>query len=70
MRWESKTKNYIELGETKVVTKFLIVPIKIGKTWRWLETATIKYMWTDKYHHDGTEPGYYTYYWKPIEFIS
>ena len=58
------------VGKIKIITKFLILPILIGHEWRWLETVTVKYVYTEIFHSDGTGIGYYSYKWKPIEFMG
>jgi hypothetical protein len=40
MRWNEK-----KVGETRVKTRFLVIPKKINGKWRWLEVAT----WHDEY---------------------
>ena len=65
-KWK-KRKNPKE-GDTKVVKKFLWFPVCVGRECRWLETATVKYVYQG-YVEDyllGTE----MLLWDPIQFID
>ena len=39
MRWKSKPKS--KVGDERVITQFLILPVKIGNETRWLEKVKI-----------------------------
>jgi len=52
MRWPVPS-----YGDTKIVTKFMWLPISAGNETRWLETATILY------HYTGI-------IWTPIKFLD
>lgn len=56
MRWHDPV-----CGETKIVKKFLWLPFEINFETRWLEDATIKYVYVS---------GHLYNYWKPIEFLD
>lgn len=58
MRW-----NNPKIGDVKVVTKFLWLPLEINFETRWLEDATIKYVYVTG-HVDSYK------YWQPIEFVD
>ena len=53
------------LGNTRIITKFLWLPIEINFQTRWLETAKIKQLC--KSSGINTEDGYY---WENIEWID
>lgn len=38
MQWKKKRDN--QLGDTRIVTKFLLIPRCIGGEWRWLQNAS------------------------------
>lgn len=58
MRWKEPS-----VGDVKVLTKFLLLPLEINFETRWLETATIKYVYVSG-HVDSYN------YWRPIEFLD
>ena len=68
MRFTSKVKEGDEIGDERIVTKFLLRPRKIGNETRWLERANIKQRvctWTA-----ADEFGIMTVYgWKDIEWL-
>ena len=41
-----------EIGDTRVIRKFLFFPLKLNYDWRWLEYANIKqeFVWYDAYY--------------------
>lgn len=41
MRWKVRSKEEPELGETRLIRKFLLFPKRINDEWRWLERALI-----------------------------
>lgn len=59
MRWKKKAAAWSTrpvAGDTRVVSKFLLLPKKLGDEWRWLETTKIeekaykqhgKLLWTE-----------------------
>ena len=57
MRWKkaSQPKNH-ELGDIKIIWKFLLIPRCLNHEWRWLEYAYIKckYSRYKKYSYPGT----------------
>ena len=42
MRWNKITANPIKAGDTRVINKFLFLPIEINKQSRWLEFVAIE----------------------------
>lgn len=55
-----------KVGDYYVTTKFLWFPVRVEMERRWLETATIKYVYTDTM--DPTTGGHK--YWKATEFLN
>ena len=68
MRFTTKVEKGIEIGDERIITKFLLRPRKIGSEVRWLETANIKQRvctWTA-----ADEMGTMTVYgWRDIEWL-
>ena len=64
MRFDLTPKHNI--GDIKIVTKFLLLPVTIGNERRWLEMATVKYILTDTM--DPTTGGHI--YWRAAEFLN
>ena len=66
MRW---TKRIIEEGETRIVNRFLIFPLKLYKKnsyeYRWLEWVKVKQL----YGWDVRAFGSY-YHWQDVEFVD
>jgi len=66
MRW---TKRIIEVGESRIINRFLFFPLKLYKNnsyeYRWLEWVKVKqlYGWAGK--------GVFSYYsWQDFEFVD
>lgn len=53
MRWQEP-----KLGDTRIQTKFLLLPLTIGYETRWLERAS----WKEVYHSSGL--------WLPIKWME
>jgi len=64
MRFDLTPKRFI--GDQYITTKFLWLPVTIENERRWLERATIKYVWTDTM--DPTTGGHL--YWRADEFLN
>lgn len=58
MRWGESVPR---LGQTRVRTKYLLLPMTIGEETRWLESATF----TEEFVQDG-----WCRVWVPIRFID
>lgn len=67
MRWKNKPKS--KVGDERVITSFLILPVKIGNETRWLEKAKIRQVLKGKYTFEGGLP-HLKEYWDDIEFID
>jgi len=65
MRIKINTENY-KLGDTKIVEKFLTLPLTIGNEKRWLETCRYKVRCWRIYR----EGNYTKYGWAPVEWID
>ena len=69
MRFKVKERKDIKIGEERIITKILFIPVKINGEIRWLERANILQRvcsWTD-----ANEGGYYNVYgWKNIKFVD
>lgn len=67
MKWVHQD-SLIKVGDTKTITKFLLIPrtLKSSKSnhyeTRWLEYATIEYVWTFV-SDDG-------FYWEAVRFVD
>ena len=64
MKWTTKRYN---VGETRIISKFLILPIsftndKDENEWRWLEIVKVKQRYTSNYYGE--------FWWKDIEVIT
>ena len=71
MRWENKHKKKYQIGDSRVVKKFLFFPIKIGNHWRWLEKALIRQTLND---YEAIDPSggftFDSYKWYNIEWLN
>lgn len=57
MRWQEPKD-----GDEKIVKKFALLPITLGRETRWLEFVTIKYIYAGYHHIRGC--------WYPDSFID
>jgi len=65
MRWEEKRAKQNDYdGETRIVSKFLLFPRKIGSEWRWWENAKIEQRCSFEYdlYHDT--------FWEDIRWVN
>lgn len=60
MQWISKSKfDNVSANETRIVTKFLFLPKKINKTWRWLEKVSYQQMCVLVMNYGSMDYGYH-----------
>lgn len=58
-------------GDTKIVRKFLIIPLTLNRETRWLERATVEYVCRKvRKYSDDYGIFYYVLRWKPERFID
>jgi len=55
MRWKLKPKP--DFGDTRIITRFLFLPVCINKEYRWLERAKIKRRYSQWFDSDGYSRG-------------
>ena len=67
MRWKSEPKS--KVGDERVITSFLILPVKIGNETRWLEKVKIRQVLKASYTFESGLP-HLKEYWDDIEFID
>lgn len=68
MRWRSKW-DYIHVGQTRKITKFLLFPKKINREWRWLEKATYLQKCFEEMNYATMDYGYHKV-WRDIAWIK
>ncbi|UUV46802.1 hypothetical protein [Bacillus phage vB_BanS-Thrax4] len=68
MRWRSKW-DFIAVGDTRYITKFLLFPKKINREWRWLERATILQKCVERMNSGSMDYGYHKA-WMDIQWIK
>lgn len=56
MRWRSKW-DYIAIGDTRLISKFLIFPKRINRESRWLEKATYRQECEDVLNYGSMDYG-------------
>lgn len=57
MRWNNATPP--SLGDTRIVKRFLLFPIRLGDESRWLEVAIIKQTFVAHDLFPRSQPGYW-----------
>lgn len=68
MRWRSKW-DFIAVGDSRIVTKFLFFPKKINREWRWLERASILQRCVEQMNSGSMDYGYHKT-WRDIQWIK
>ena len=63
-----KTVPVFEAGDTRIISKFLWLPVQIGGDWRWFERAKIKQVL--KYSYFGYVGDGDIEFWENIEFVD
>ena len=67
MRWKSEPESNV--GDERVISSFLILPVKIGNETRWLEKVKIRQVLKASYTFEDGLP-HLKKYWDDVEFID
>ena len=67
MRWKSEPESNV--GDERVISSFLILPVKIGNETRWLEKVKIRQVLKASYTFEGGFV-HLKKYWDDVEFID
>jgi len=68
MRWRSKW-DYIAIGDTRLISKFLILPKRISREWRWLEKVTYRQECVDELNYGSMDYGHHKE-WRDKEWVK
>ena len=66
MKWKCKLEP--EIGDTRILIKFLIFPKCVDGEWRWLETASILQYWEGWNY--ANEDSYECQLWKSLQYVD
>ena len=66
MKFYSKWSKNGKIGDTKLITRFLLFPFKVGNEWRWMKKATYEIKCSELHIYDYCDRR--DYEWIPTQW--